>query len=68
MSRRLFLGEPEPSGLGFFNFTVMKLPIKVNGKTYYMNSEDWELEQEWLEERIRNFPRASTKPFKKREK
>lgn len=46
----------------------MKLPIKVNGKTYYMNSEDWELEQEWLEERLRNFPRALTKPFKKREK
>lgn len=46
----------------------MKLPIKVNGKTYYMDSEDWKLEQEWREERMRNFPKSSTKPFKKREK
>lgn len=46
----------------------MKLPIKVNGKTLYMDFDDYKREQEWRKERERCWPKASIKPFKSRRK
>lgn len=46
----------------------MKLPIKIDGKTYYMDSDDWEAEQEWMEERVKNFHKPSREPFKRKKR
>lgn len=35
----------------------MKLPIIVNGKTLYMDFDDWKREKEWREEREKHFPK-----------
>lgn len=34
----------------------MKLPIIVNGKTLYMDFDDWKREKEWREESEKHFP------------
>ena len=35
----------------------MRLPIIVNGKTFYMDEDDWERERKWREEADRHFPK-----------